>query len=144
MGETRRQKALDGLRQILVTARTIAVVGLSPRPDRPSHSVSKYLQEQGFLIVPVNPNISAALGVKAYASLQDIPMPVDIVDIYRRPEDVPPVVDSAIAISARVVWMQLGIVNEEAAARAEAAGLDVVMDNCLGATFRLLRAIGEI
>jgi predicted CoA-binding protein len=92
----------------------------------------------------VNPNLTEVLGEKAYASLRDIPEPVDIVDIFRRAEDILPVVEDAIAIGARVIWMQLGIVNEAAAERARAAGLEVVMDTCLGATHRLLRARGEI
>jgi hypothetical protein len=144
MSQLKPRKTLEDLRRILAATRTIAVVGLSSRPDRPSYTVSAYLQEQGYQIVPVNPNLSEALGAKAYPSLLDVPVPVDVVDIYRRPEDVPPVVEGAIAIGAKVIWMQLGIVNEEAAARAEAAGLTVVMDNCMGATHRLLRAKGEI
>lgn len=144
MSKLKQQKTLEDLRQILAATRTIAVVGLSPRPDRPSHSVSAYLQEQGYQIIPVNPKLQEALGVKAYPSLRDVPVPIDVVDIFRRPEDVPPVIEDAIAVGAKVVWMQVGIVNEEAAAHAEAAGLTVVMDNCLGATYRLLRAMGRI
>ena len=144
MSQLEQRKTLEGLRQILAATRTIAVVGLSSRRNRPSCTVSAYLQEQGYQIIPVNPNLSEALGVKAYPSLLDVPVPVDVVDIYRRREDVPPAVEGAIAIRAKVIWMQLGIVNEEAAARAEAAGLTVVMDNCMGATHRLLRAKGEI
>jgi hypothetical protein len=134
----------DRLLQILSKNKTIAVVGLSQRPDRPSYTNSAYLQRQGYRIIPVNPNLTEALGEKAYASLREIAQPVEIVDIFRRAEDVPPVVEDAIAIGARVVWMQLGIVNEAAAERAQAAGLEVVMDTCLGATHRLLRARGEI
>ena len=132
------------LRQILATAKTLAVVGLSHRPDRPSYTNSAYLQKQGYRIFPVNPSLTEALGLKVYASLRDIPDAVDVVDIFRRAEDVPPVVDDAIAIGAKVVWMQLGIVNEAAASKAEEAGLQVVMDTCLGATHRLLRARGEL
>jgi len=135
----------DGkLRHILATHRTIAVVGLSHKLDRPSHTNSAYLQRQGYRIIPVNPNLTEVLGERAYASLRDIREPVGIVDIFRRAEDVPPVVEDAIAIGAKVVWMQLGIVNEAAAEQAEAAGLQVVMDTCLGATHRLMRARGEI
>jgi uncharacterized protein len=134
----------DQLRRILANSKTIAVVGLSRRPDRPSYTNSAYLQRQGYRIIPVNPNLSEALGQKAYASLREVPVPVDIVDIFRRAEDVPPVVEDAIAIGAKVVWMQLGIVNDAAAAQAESAGLQVVMDTCLGATHRRLRSQGEI
>lgn len=138
------QKTLEDLRQILVTTKTIAVVGLSNKPDRPSHAIPAYLQAQGYRIIPVNPTISEALGEKAYASLREVPVPVDVVEIFRRAEDVPPIVEDAIAIGAKVVWMQEGIINEEAAARAEAAGLTVVMDTCMGATYQLLRAQGDI
>ncbi len=144
MSQRQQQTTLEDLLQILMTTSTIAVVGLSARPDRPSYSVSAYLQQQGYRIIPVNPNLSEALGVKAYPSLRDVPGPVDVVDIYRRPEAIPPIVEEAIAIGAKVVWMQLGIVNEEAASKAWDAGLTVVMDNCMGATFRLLRAKGQI
>jgi predicted CoA-binding protein len=138
------QKSLDDLRQILATVHTIAVVGLSPKPDRPSHSVPAYLQAQGYRIIPVNPTITEALGEKAYPSLRDIPDKVDVVEIFRRSEDVPPVVEDAIAIGAKVIWMQEGIVNEEAARRAEEAGLTVVMDACMRAVHRQLREMGRI
>ena len=131
------------LRQILAY-KTIAVVGLSVKPDRPANTIPAYLQQQGYRIIPVNPNLTEALGEKAYASLRDIPGPVDVVEIFRRAEDVPPVVEDAIAIGAKVVWMQSGIVNEAAAAQAEAAGLQVVMDACMGETHRALRARGDI
>jgi uncharacterized protein len=136
--------SMQEMSQILKTSHTIAVVGLSSKPNRPSHTIPAYLQEQGYRIIPVNPTINEALGEKAYASLQDIPESVDIVQVFRRSEDVPPVVEEAIAIGAKVVWMQAGIVNEQAAARAREAGLRVVMDTCMGATHRALRARGEI
>jgi len=132
------------LRRILSTYKTIAVVGLSNRPERPAQTVPAYLQQQGYRIIPVNPTLTEALGEKAYASLRDIPEPVEIVEIFRRIEDVPPIIEDAIVIGARVVWMQSGIVNQAAAARAEAAGLQVVMDACMGETHRALRARGEI
>jgi predicted CoA-binding protein len=140
----KQQKTLEELRQILATTQTIAVVGLSDKPDRPSNRIPAYLQSQGYRIIPVNPNLSEALGEKAYPSLREVPVPVDVVLIFRRAEVVPPIVEDAIAIGAKVVWMQLGIVNEEAASRAEAAGLDVVMDTCMGATHHLLRSLGKI
>ncbi len=135
---------LEQLRQILTTSKTVAVVGLSDKPDRPSHAIPAYLQQQGYRIIPVNPKLTEVLGEKAYASVLDIPEPIDVVQVFRRAEDVPPIVEDAIAKGAKVVWMQLGIVNEEAAARAEAAGLQVVMDTCMGATHRLLGSRGEI
>ncbi len=137
---------IEEMREILKASKTIAVVGLSDKPDRPSHAIPLYLQQQGYRIIPVNPNLSEALGEKAYASLRDIPqsIEVDVVDIFRRAEDVPPIVEDAIAKGAKVVWMQLGISNEEAAVRAKAAGLKVVMDACMGAVHKALRQQGEL
>ncbi|MBU2008293.1 MAG: CoA-binding protein [Chloroflexi bacterium] len=122
---------MEEIEGILKEGRTVAVVGLSPKPDRPSYVVARYLQAQGYRIIPVNPNTQEILGEKAYPTLLSIPERVDIVDIFRRPEEVPPVVEEAISIGARVVWMQEGIVNEAAAQRAKEAGLKVVMDRCL-------------
>jgi predicted CoA-binding protein len=119
------------IKEILETYKNIAVVGLSSQTWRPSYSVSRYLQTAGYRIIPVNPNETEVLGEKAYASLDDVPGPIEIVDIFRRPEFVPNVVEAAIRRKARVVWMQLGVVNEAAAARARAAGLEVVMDRCI-------------
>jgi len=116
---------------LLRNAKTIAVVGLSSRRSRPSYGVSEYMQSQGYRIIPVNPNETEVLGEKAWASLEDIPEHVDIVDIFRRPECVPEIVDSAIRIGAKGVWMQEGVVNQEAAGKARAAGLEVVMDRCI-------------
>ncbi len=141
---TTQHRTLEELRSILAASRTIAVVGLSDKPERAGHSVPAYLQKRGYRIIPVNPNLTEALGEKAYASLLDVPVPVDVVDIFRRAQAVPPVVEDAIAIRAKVVWMQLGIANEEAAARAEAAGLTVVMDTCMSDVHALLRSRGEI
>jgi predicted CoA-binding protein len=124
--------------------RTIAVVGLSPNPDRPSHGVAAYLQAAGYRIIPVNPTVDSVLGERSYASLSDVPEPVDVVDIFRRPEDVPAVVEQAIRIGAKVVWMQEGVVNEAAAAAARAAGLTVVMDRCMLKEHRRLRAAGRL
>ena len=114
----------------LSESKTIAVVGMSPRPDRPSHYVAKYLMEQGYKVIPVNPAVEEVLGMKSYPDIGSIPERVDMVDIFRRSSQVPPVVEDAIAAGARFVWMQDGVVNEEAAARARAAGMSVVMDNC--------------
>lgn len=128
------------IEQILKETKIIAVVGLSDKADRPSYGVAMYLQAQGYRIIPVNPNITEALGEKAYPNLTSVPHKIDLVDIFRRPADVPPVVDEAIAIKAPAVWMQLGIVNQPAAYKAEAAGLDVVMDHCAKVEHQKLRA----
>jgi len=117
--------------RILVSAHTIAVVGLSPDPRRPSHGVARYLQRVGYRIVPVNPMVAEVLGERAYPSLRDLPQPVDVVDVFRRSEFVGPIVDDAIAIKAGAVWLQDGVIDEAAASRARAAGLDVVMDDCM-------------
>jgi uncharacterized protein len=117
--------------ELLRTSKTIAVVGLSNRKTRASHGVSEYMQHAGYRIVPVNPNETEVLGEKAYRSLQDVPEKVDIVDIFRRSEFVPPIVEDAIRIGAKAVWMQEGVIHEEAAARARSAGLFVVMDRCI-------------
>ncbi len=123
---------MDDLKKALLQdAKTIAVVGLSPNPNRPSYRVSRYLQQHGYKVIPVNPNVSEVLGEKAYPNLKAIPEKVDIVDIFRRSEDVPPVIDEAIAIKAKAIWMQEGVVNIAAASKAEAAGLKVIMDSCI-------------
>jgi predicted CoA-binding protein len=119
------------IKEILETYRTIAVVGLSSHTWRPSYSVSRYMQSNGYRIIPVNPLEVEVLGEKAYPSLDDVPEPIEIVDIFRRPEYVPDIVESAIRRKARVIWMQEGVVHEAAAERARAAGLDVVMDRCI-------------
>ncbi len=116
--------------ETMIQARTIAVVGVSSNPRRASNEVAQYLIEAGYTVYLINPTETEILGRPAYASVRDLPEPVDIVDIFRRPEDVPPVAEDAIAAGARCVWMQLEIVNEAAAARAAEAGLTVVMDRC--------------
>jgi hypothetical protein len=121
----------EEIRQILQSARRIAVVGLSDKPDRDSHRVAAYLQRAGYRIIPVNPLVTEVLGEKAYASLRDVPETIDVVDIFRRPDAVPPIVEDAIAVGAKVVWMQDGIVHNAAAERAKAAGLQVVMSRCM-------------
>jgi len=119
------------LRRILKTARTIAVVGLSAEWYRPSYFAAKYMQGKGYRIVPVNPRYEAILGERCFARLEDIPEPVDIVDVFRKTADVPPVAASAVAIGAKCLWQQIGVVNLEADALARAAGLDSVMDRCV-------------
>ena len=121
----------EEIKGILKRAKNIAVVGLSDKPARDSHRVAAYLETRGYKIFPVNPTIEETLGEKSYGRLEDIPEPIDVVDIFRAPEHVPPIVESAIAIRAKVVWMQLGVVNEEAAEKARASGLTVVMDRCM-------------
>ena len=117
--------------ELLKTSRTIAVVGLSSKRFRPSYGVSEYMQRNGYRIIPVNPFEQALLGEKCYPDLDSIPERVDIVDIFRRAEYVPEIVEAAIRIGARAVWMQEGVVHTEAAERARGAGLDVVMDRCI-------------
>ena len=122
-----------GLRSILEDARTIAVVGLSSRPDRPSYDVSAYMQEHGYRIVPVNPKETEVLGQTAYPSLQDVPndIHIDIVDVFRRAESTPPVARDAVQVGAKVLWLQEGIVNDEARRIAEHGGLTVIMGMCI-------------
>ena len=117
-------------REILRKFRTFAVVGLSPKPHRDSHRVAQFLQEHGYRIIPVRPGAESILGEKCYATLTEIPGSVEVVDLFRRSEAVAPFVDEAIAIQAKVVWMQLGVIHEEAAEKARRAGLLVVMDHC--------------
>lgn len=119
------------LRRILRTCRTIAVVGLSADWFRPSYFAASYLQGKGYRIVPVNPKYPEILGERAYARLEDIPFPVDMVDVFRKPADLPPIAASAVAIGAKCLWQQLGVANAEADAIARAAGLDSVMDRCV-------------
>lgn len=119
------------IESLLRSARTIAVVGLSAKRWRPSYGVSAYMQSAGYRIIPVNPELTEVLGEKCYPSLEDVPEPIDIVNIFRRSEFAGPIVESAIRVHAKAVWMQEGVVNPEAAARARSAGLAVVMDHCL-------------
>jgi predicted CoA-binding protein len=121
----------DQIADLLSRAKTIAVVGLSNSPLRPSYGVAAYLQSNGYRIIPVNPNINGALGEKAVPTLRDVPDKIDIVDIFRRPEFVPEVVDQAIALKVPCIWMQEDVVHEEAARKARQAGIFVVMDSCI-------------
>jgi predicted CoA-binding protein len=119
------------LRSLLQHSRTIAIVGLSANDSRPSHGVARYLIDHGYTVIPVNPAYPEVLGLTSYASLQDIPVPVDIVDVFRKSEDVLPVAEDAIAIGVRALWLQLGVINAEATLRAQQAGLSVVQDRCI-------------
>ena len=122
---------IDTLRRVLRDCRTIAVVGLSAEGNRPSYVVAKYLQERGYRIVPVNPKYPEILGEKCYQDLKSIPFPVAMVDVFRKPQDCPAIARDAAAIGARVLWLQIGVINEEARQLAEDAGLTVVMDRCV-------------
>jgi predicted CoA-binding protein len=122
---------INTLRRILRESKVIAVVGLSADWYRPSFFAAKYMQEHGYRIIPVNPKYAEILGEKCYKSLRDIPGKVDMVDVFRKTQDVPPIAEEAIAIGAKILWQQLGVRNEEAAARARQAGLDAVMDRCV-------------
>jgi predicted CoA-binding protein len=122
----------DDARKVMERYKTIAVVGLSSHPEKPGHYVPKYLKEHDYTIIPVNPMVKGEiLGEKVYAGLREIPEKVEVVNIFRPPKDVPPIVEDAIAIGAKAIWMQEGIVNNTAAERARAAGLTVIMDKCM-------------
>jgi predicted CoA-binding protein len=129
------------MKDILSSAKTIASVGLSSNPAKESFGIAAYLKAQGYRVIPVNPTTAEVFGEKSYPDLESVPEKIDVVQVFRKPEDVPPVVDSAIMVGAKAVWMQEGIVNEEAAEKARAAGLQVVMDACMRVSHR--RLIGE-
>ena len=120
----------EGIREVLTETKTIALVGASSNPDRPSHAVMRYLIDRGYNVIPVNPMEPEIIGIKTVGALKDISVPVDMVDVFRNSEAAGGVYDEAIAIGAKCVWMQLGVINEEGAKRAEDAGLNVVMDRC--------------
>jgi uncharacterized protein len=122
---------INTLRRILKTGKTIAIVGLSANWWRPSYFAAKYLQEHGYRIIPVNPQYQEVLGEKCYPNLRAIPGKVDVVDCFRKSEEIPPLADEAIAIGAKILWMQIGVINQAAAEKARQAGLDVVMDRCM-------------
>jgi predicted CoA-binding protein len=126
------------IREILKTARTIAVVGASLKPGRDSGRIARFLNKKGYTVYPVNPSYSTFDGQRCYPTLRDIPVSIDIVDVFRRPDEILPIVDDAIAIGAPVLWCQLGVVNEEAAERAVEAGMDVVMDRCIAVDYNRL------
>ena len=117
--------------EMISKSHTIAVVGLSPKPDRPSHQVARYLKEHGYRIIPVNPAVAEVLGEKSYPDLRSVPEPIDLVNIFRRSEVVLPVVEEAIEVGVKHIWMQDGVINQKAADKAMASGLLVVMDNCI-------------
>ena len=125
--------------QLLTGASTIAVVGASSNPDKASYGIMQKLQQVGYRVIPVNPRETDILGERSYPSLADIPEPVDIVDVFRRAEDTPPIADEAVKIGAKALWLQTGIASEDAAARAISGGLAVVMDACIGSAHALLR-----
>jgi uncharacterized protein len=135
---TAKNPSDDAIRRLLESARTIAMVGASSRADRPSHGVMRTLLDAGFRVIPVNPKETEVLDQPAVASLGDIKEKVDIVDVFRRAEDTPPIADEAVAIGAGALWLQLGISSEDAATRAGKAGLTVVMDRCIGRTVRAM------
>jgi uncharacterized protein len=126
------------IREILATPRTIAVVGCSPDPERDSHRIAALLQGKGHRVIPVNPNCTEILGEPCFATLQEIPEPVDMVDVFRQPEFVDQIADDAIAKAAKILWLQLDVINEAAAYKAQAAGLTVVMDRCPAIEYRRL------
>ncbi|SFD61245.1 Predicted CoA-binding protein [Paenibacillus catalpae] len=121
----------DEIKEILKASNTIAVVGLSDKPDRVSYMVSEAMQKKGYRIIPVNPGAETILGERSYATLKDIPEPVDVVNVFRRPEHTPPIAEEAVAIGAKTLWLQLGIANDEAAQIASEGGLQVIMDRCI-------------
>jgi uncharacterized protein len=127
------------LKELLTNATTIAIVGASSNPDKASYGIMQKLLQVGYHVIPINPKETEILGQRSYPSLIDVPEPIDIVDVFRRSEDTPGIADDAVTIGANALWLQTGIANEDAAARARAGGLKVVMDACIGATHSLLR-----
>ncbi|QMV40315.1 CoA-binding protein [Cohnella cholangitidis] len=121
----------DEIKQILLDSQTIAVVGLSEDPSKVSYMVSEAMQQKGYRIIPVNPKATSILGEQCYASLKDVPVPIDIVNVFRRPEHTPPIAKEAVEVGAKVLWLQLGISNEEAATIAEEGGVRIIMDRCI-------------
>jgi len=132
------------LRELLTNATTIAIVGASSNPDKESYGIMKKLLSVGYHVIPVNPKETEILGQQSYPSLIDVPEPIDIVDVFRRAEDTPAIADDAVTVGAKALWLQTGISSEDAAARAKAGGLMVVMDTCIGATHSLLRVARKV
>lgn len=133
-----RNPSASAIRELLAEVRSIAVVGFSPKPERPSHRIGRALQGFGYRVIPVHPALAEGLGEKAYRRLRELPEPPDLVDVFRAPEHVEAVVDDCIAIGVRRLWLQDGVVNEAAAERAAAAGITVVMDRCIWRDYRAL------
>jgi predicted CoA-binding protein len=131
------------LRELLTNATTIAIVGASSNPDKASYGIMQKLQKAGYKVIPVNPRETEILGERSYPSLVDVPEPIDIVDVFRRAQDAPAIADDAVRIGAKALWLQTDIVSEDAATRAKAGGLAVVMDMCIGATHSLLRVASK-
>src|SRR5215813_3967433 len=134
-----RNPSDQDLKRLLSAASTIAVVGASSNPERPSNGIMRKLKSVGYRVIPVNPNETEVLGERAYRTLADIPEPIDIVDVFRRPEFTPAIADDAVRVRAKALWLQSGVSNEDAASRAAAGGLTVVMDACIGVMHSMLR-----
>ena len=134
-----RNPSDSDLKQLLTNASTIAMVGASSNPDRAAYGIMQKLQQVGYRVIPINPRETEVLGEPAYASLADVPERIDIVDVFRKAEDTPAIADEAVKVGAKALWLQTGIANEEAAARAKAGGLTVVMDACIGSTHAILQ-----
>jgi predicted CoA-binding protein len=134
-----RNPSDEDLKQLLTNASTVAMVGASSKPEKASYGIMRKLQSVGYRVIPVNPRETEVLGEQAYPSLADVPEPIDIVDVFRRAEDTPAIADEAVKVGAKVLWLQTGVASEEAAARAEAGGLTVVMDACIGSTHAILQ-----
>ena len=134
-----RNPTTEEIRTLLTDATTIAMIGASSNPEKPSYGIMQKLQRAGYRVIPINPRESEVLGERAHPSLADVHEPIDIVDVFRRAEDTPPIADEAVKVGAKALWLQTGIVSEEAATRAKAGGLMVIMDACIGATHALLR-----
>jgi uncharacterized protein len=134
-----RNPSDEEIRALLANAQTIAIVGASSNPDRPSNGIMRQLKASGYRVIPVNPNETSVLGERAFPSLADVPVPIDIVDVFRRSEYTPEIADAAVKVRAKALWLQSGIENEDAAARAGAGGLVVVMDACIGVMHAVLR-----
>jgi uncharacterized protein len=133
----------EEIKQILQNSQTIAVVGLSDDPSKVSYMVSEAMQQKGYKIIPVNPKATSILGETSYASLKDVPVPIDIVNVFRRPEHTPPIAQEAVEVGAKVLWLQLGIANEEAATIATEGGLRMIMDRCIKVEDSILLPIGK-
>jgi len=138
-----RNPSAQDIKRLLSSASTIAIVGASSNPERPSNGIMRQLKNVGYRVIPVNPNETQVLGERAYPTLLDVPEPIDIVDVFRRPEYTPAIADDAVTVHAKALWLQSGVSNEDAASRASAGGLIVVMDACIAVLHALLRVGGR-